>query len=121
MSKNYGLKKFADYLIYLISISQKELIKKVEEEARNNNLVTYICEKYKTKLAGLGEIPNMYDIESLNKYFSMKANFLFTANSSVPFINMNEDDGLLALVAVILQNYSEQDEDWNKDGYKELE
>jgi len=97
--KYRGLDVLAGDIIALISSGNNETITKVGEELDKDNLVTYLNRRYRDKLCGNYE--ETYDIDELNKFFYEYTGWV-QGNDSRKFGIINEDDGLLLILGLII-------------------
>lgn len=92
---------FALELITLISAGSKETITEIEKHMYDNDVVFYIYEKYQNKFSANFGRNSMYDIESYNQFFYDMSSYV-NGNESRKYGIVNEHDGLLLIVAIIL-------------------
>lgn len=111
---NYGLRSLGYDVISLISSGYTEQLSIIEREASNNTLVNYLREKYKDNMYVFGSDTLPYDVKELNEYFFNLSCYLVANDARRKLGIINIEDGLLAILALILNNYIEREESWNK-------
>lgn len=92
---------FALELVALVSQGCIETISDVEKHMYDNDLVYYIYDKYNDKFNVDFGRSSKYDIESYNQFFYDMSSYI-NGNESRKYGIVNENDGLLLIVAVIL-------------------
>lgn len=100
MIKLLGLDNLGFRIISLISCGITEDVIEVEREMSNGTLVTYLNEKYKEELR---HDFKGYDIEELNKHFQSLSHLATPNEARRKFGIVNENDGLLLTLAIILE------------------
>lgn len=110
MARNFkglhGIKVFAYDLIHIISTGATETITKVEKEMDNLNITNYIFSKYPDKVSMAYDDTCIYDLESWNSKLADFSNYINGRENRKLGIN-NENDGLLLIVAGILDELKE--------------
>lgn len=102
----HGIKIFAYDLIHIISTGATETITKVEEEMDNLNITNYIFSKYHDKTSMAYDDTCIYDLEAWNSKLADFSNYIIGRENRKLCIN-NENDGLLLIVAGILDELKE--------------
>lgn len=92
---------FAFEIIALVSAGHKETISEIVNHMLDNDLVNYIYEKYEDQFSVDFGKESVYDIESYNQFFFEISSYV-NGNESRKYGIVNENDGLLLIVAVIL-------------------
>ncbi len=102
---NFGkydrINMFALEVVALISAGHKETISEVEKHMYDNDLVYFIYEKYEDSFETDFGRNSKYDIESYNQFFWDMSGYI-NGNESRKYGIINENDGLLLIIAVIL-------------------
>ena len=110
MARNFkglhGIKIFAYDLIHIISTGATETITKVEQEMDNLNITNYIFNKYPDRVSMAYDDTCIYDLEAWNSKLADFSNYISGRESRKLGIN-NENDGLLLIVAGILDELKE--------------
>lgn len=114
MAYNKGLRSLGYDIINLVSRGYSENLHTISKEAENKNVVNYLRGKYKEDMFAFGGDTLPYDIDELNEYFYQLSIYLGENDARRKLGIMKQEDGLLALLAIILNNYVEREEDWNK-------
>jgi hypothetical protein len=96
------LQLFGFELIALISAGEKETIDDVEKQIADNNIVYYIREKYRDKMFNTFEDNCPYNLDDWNKAFADFSGWV-EGNESRKFGIVNNDEGLLLLLALALE------------------
>ena len=95
---------------HLISTGKTETITDIETHICNENVVEYLIEKYMDSFfdqqIGLDEYA-----KPLNKYFSDYDGYI-QGNEARKYGIMNEDDGLLLILALISEKISRESSKW---------
>lgn len=97
----YGIKNFAFDIIALIADGEKESIKDIEKEIKDNKIINYICNKYSNKMMLVLDENFPYDIEAWNQELLNYTSWV-EGNESRKFGIIKKDDGLLLLLGLIL-------------------
>lgn len=94
-----GIGLFQLSVIHLISIGKKESIKEIEEHFASSDLIDYLYLKYQSDF--LDKFDNScYNNVSLNAYFEQFHGYI-ESNEQRKYGIMNNDDGLLLILALI--------------------
>ena len=110
MAKNFeglhGIKVFAFDLIHIISTGATESMAKIEDEMDNENITNYIFSKYRDKVQVAYNEDCIYDLDYWNKELSNYSGYIRGREERKLGI-VNENDGLLLLLASILELLNE--------------
>lgn len=99
------LQLFGLELISLISQGKTETLEEVGKHIDSGDVIQFIREKYRGNMFNTFEEDCPYDLEDWNKAFS-KYNGYIQGNERRKYGICNDDDGLLLLVALILEMVS---------------
>lgn len=113
MSNNKSLKGiglFQQEVLHLVSIGKTETIEDVEKALENENLIEYIFNNYRDEFSNLFD-DTIYDNEALNSYFH-NYNGYIQGNESRKYGIMNQNDGLLLILALISDKIEQASSDW---------
>ena len=105
-----GIGFFSLEVLHLISIGKKEKISEVEEHFSNNDIVEYITKKYNEDF-GVKFDNSTYDNSAINKYFLNYSGYI-NGNESRKYGIMNENDGLLLILALIADKVELECRNW---------
>lgn len=105
-----GIGLFSLELLHLISIGKKESIDSVEEHFRNEDLIEYLTIKYKEEFFVVFD-NYVYDNKQLNSYFSNYSGYI-EGNESRKYGIMNSDDGLLLILALLMDKVETSAINW---------
>jgi len=97
-------------ICHLISAGKKETIEEVENHICNESLVEYLFEKYKDYIFDFQIVAEEY-AKPLNKYFSDYDGYI-QGNENRKYGIMNENDGLLLILALISDKVSRESSKW---------
>lgn len=98
-------------IIALISRGRKETISEIEKQMENENILHYIREKYADELYNPFSDNSQYNYEDWNKALAKYSGWIEGQERRKYGIE-NEDDGLLLLVALILELVANREHDW---------
>ena len=101
-----GIKGFAFDLISIISSGATETIEKVENEISKENITNYIFGRYADRVSMPYDENSMYDLEAWNKALADFSGWV-EGNESRKFGITGDNDGLLLLVALIVELLNE--------------
>ncbi|MGL5480007.1 MAG: hypothetical protein ACRDCB_13260 [Clostridium sp.] len=99
---NMGIKSLALEIIGLISRGRNETISAIEREIENNRIVHYINNKYCNEFTMVFDDRCPYDIEHWNVELGLFSDYV-EGNESRKFGIVKEEDGLLLLLALLLE------------------
>lgn len=94
-----GLALFGELILAEISKGKKELLETIEQKMEEHDLVHYLNEKYDFAI----DFEKQYDVQAMETFFT--ENRLNYSDWSRKFGLMNDEDGLLAVIACILNEY----------------
>ena len=104
--KDYkGVGLFCQCVIHLIDSGKSEELNKILDEMKNGNLVTYILGRYETRFT-----TEAYDIKALNEFFHNHSTYAESSKSGV----YGENNGLLAILSVVLMETEYQVVNWKE-------
>lgn len=98
-------------IIALISRGRKETISEIEKQMENENILYYIREKYAGELLNPFNDDEQYNYTDWNKALAKYSGWIEGQEGRKYGIE-NEDDGLLLLVALILELVANREHDW---------
>ncbi len=101
MLKYKGINSFALEIIALISKGYKETIEEIENNMYKGNLVNYLYDKYEKHFDFDFGKNSIYDINLFNEFFFDMSSYV-NGNEKRKYGIVNENDGLLLVVAIIL-------------------
>jgi hypothetical protein len=99
MAKLKGLGLFVLEVTTLISSGKFVTIAEIEKHIDDEDVVEFISEKFKESLS-INFLNGIYDTRALNKYFGNYSGYI-NGNESRKYGIVNENDGLLLLVALV--------------------
>lgn len=105
-----GIGLFQQEIIHLISNGAKETIGDIEKSMGEGKLIEYLYNKYQDKFS----VPfddSTYNNEALNKYFQDYSGYV-DANEERKYGIMDENDGLLLILALIGDKIEISAVDW---------
>lgn len=105
-----GIGLFQLEVLHLISIGKKESIEDIEKSMEDGNLIEYIFNKYREKFF-VAYDNQIYDNETLNQYFQNYCGYI-QGNESRKYGIMNENDGLLLILALISDKIERSAASW---------
>lgn len=95
------LQLFAMETIALISLGKKETITDIEKHMGDGDLIQYIRNKYHDDMFNTFEDDCPYNLDDWNKAFTEYDGYI-QGNERRKYGIMNEDEGLLLIVALVL-------------------
>ena len=98
-------------IIDLVSCGYKEAISEIENQIENENIVQYIREKYKDNLSNTFSDNMPYNYADWNKALAKYSGWIRGRERRKYGIE-NEDDGLLLLLAFVLELVANREHDW---------
>ena len=98
-------------IIDLVSCGYKETISEIETQIKNENILQYIREKYKDNLSNTFSDNMPYNYADWNKALA-KYSVWIRGQERRKYGIENEDDGLLLLLAFILELVANREHDW---------
>ncbi len=105
-----GIGLFHLEVLHLISIGKQESIEAIEKAIDDGNLIEYIYNKYRSEF--FVSFDNVvYDNETLNSYFQNYSGYI-SGNESRKFGIMNDNDGLLLILALISDKIEQSSVNW---------
>lgn len=105
-----GMGLFSLEILHVISMGKKELISEIEKHFEEGNVVEYLDEKYAEDFYVKFD-NSTYDNQALNKYFSNYAGYI-DGNERRKYGIMNDDDGLLLILALITDKLEIECQKW---------
>jgi len=106
-----GLGFLSIEILHLISIGKKEKISVIEKHFEQNDLVEYLNQKYNNDF--FVKFDNKtYDNTQINKYFANYTGYI-EGNESRKYGIMNEEDGLLLILALINDKVETECRKWS--------
>ena len=94
-----GLGLFQLEILHLISIGKQESFETIENALEEGHLIEYIFEKYRNEFV-VSFDNHVYNNETLNSYFQSYSGYI-SGNETRKYRIMNENDGLLLILALI--------------------
>ena len=98
-------------IIDLVSCGYKETISEIENQIESESIVQYIREKYKDNLSNTFSANMPYNYADWNKALAKYSGWIRGRERRKYGIE-NEDDGLLLLLAFILELVANREHDW---------
>lgn len=98
-------------IIDLVSCGYKETIADIEKQMENENILQYIREKYHDNLSNTFSENMPYNYEDWNKALAKYSGWIEGRERRKYGIE-NEDDGLLLLLALILELVANREHNW---------
>lgn len=98
-------------IIDLVSCGYKETISEIENQIESESIVQYIREKYKDNLSNTFSDNMPYNYADWNKALAKYSGWIRGRERRKYGIE-NEDDGLLLLLAFILELVANREHDW---------
>lgn len=98
-------------IIDLVSCGYKETISEIENQVESESIVQYIREKYKDNLSNTFSDNMPYNYADWNKALAKYSGWIRGRERRKYGIE-NEDDGLLLLLAFILELVANREHDW---------
>lgn len=98
-------------IIDLVSCGYKETISEIENQIESESIVQYIREKYKDNLSNTFSDNMPYNYADWNKALAKYSGWIRGRERRKYGIE-NEDDGLLLLLAFILELVTNREHDW---------
>lgn len=99
-------------IIDLVSCGYKETILEVETQIENENILQYIREKYKDNLSNTFSDNLPYNYDDWNKALAKYSGWIRGQERRKYGIE-NDNDGLLLLLALILELVANREHDWS--------
>ena len=106
-----GLGLFSMEIIHLISSGAKETITNIENHFEQNDLVEYLNQKYDNDFYVKFD-NSTYDNAQINKYFATYTGYI-EGNERRKYGIINEEDGLLLILALINDKVEKECRKWN--------
>ncbi len=97
-------------ILHLVSIGKKESIADIEAHLESKDLVEYLYSKYKADFSISFDNSN-YSNETLNSYFGQYSGYI-EGNEDRKYGIVQDDDGLLLVLAIISEKIKENDNSW---------
>ena len=113
MANLRGIGIFIWEIIGLISLGKKESIKEIEKHFDQGDIVEYLYNKYRASFFTVFD-NSIYDNASINKYFSNYAGVI-EGNESRKYGIQNDDDGLLLIIALVIDKVEQEAIHWEID------
>lgn len=98
-------------IIDLVSCGYKETITEIEKQMENENILQYIREKYHENLSNTFSENMPYNYKDWNKALAKYSGWIEGQERRKYGIE-NEDDGLLLLLALILELVANREHNW---------
>lgn len=98
-------------IIDLVSCGYKETITEIEKQIENEKILQYIREKYKDNLSNTFSDSMPYNYDDWNKALAKYSSWI-SGRERKKYGIENEDDGLLLLLALILELVANREYDW---------
>ena len=98
-------------IIDLVSCGYKETISEIENQIESESIVQYIREKYKDNLSNTFSDNMPYNYADWNKALAKYSGWI-RGRERRKYSIENEDDGLLILLAFILELVANREHDW---------
>ena len=108
-----GLGLFSLEIIHLISLGKKEKINEIEQHFASNDVVQYLSQKYDEDFWVKFD-NNTYDNREINKFFNNYVGYI-EGNESRKYGIMNDNDGLLLMLALITDKVEIACRKWGAD------
>lgn len=105
-----GIGLFQLEVLHLVSIGKQESIEAVEKAIDDGNLIEYIYNKYRSEFFVLFD-NDVYDNEALNAYFQNYSGYI-GGNEARKYGIMNDNDGLLLILALISDKIEKSSPNW---------
>lgn len=99
-------------ILALISRGKKETISEIEKQMENENILHYLREKYAEELFNPFTDDMQYNYNDWNKAFAKYSGYI-EGNERRKYGIEKEEDGLLLLLALLLELVANREHDWS--------
>lgn len=108
-----GIGLFSLEILHLISVGKKETLKDIESHLDTADLIEYLSQKYDEEFSIKFDNTN-YDNSEINKYFTNYSGYI-EGNEDRKYGILNQDDGLLLILALLTDKIERECINWSVD------